>query len=205
MTSHKNASTILQFTFGSIASLWTFKLLMRAGEARNSLNPCLWSFSLITIFLNFIQSNHLEHDYEQNMIIWWCHRRGGSRKLWVGGGRVCVNKGETLGRGTKCRAGGGYGRGVSPLPIWKKIKIKDCLDVFWSTPNSTLLCVLSILKEQIFDILWSLTYMYIVMLQMGMLQCKLISWSWLLRTQLLLIGVIGHMWPLMARQNESIK
>ena len=80
------------------------------------------------------------------------------------GGRVCVNKGEALDRGTKCRAGGGYGRGVSPLPIWKKIKIRDCLDVFWSTPNSTLLCVFSILKEQIFDILWSLTY--IVMLQM---------------------------------------
>ena len=37
------------------------------------------------------------------------------------GGRVCVNKGEALDRGTKCRAGGGYGRGVSPLPIWKKI------------------------------------------------------------------------------------
>ena len=46
------------------------------------------------------------------------------------GGRVCVNKGEALDRGTKCRAGGGYGRGVSPLPIWKKIKIRDCLDVF---------------------------------------------------------------------------
>ena len=80
------------------------------------------------------------------------------------GGRVCVNKGKALDRGTKCRAGGGYGRGVSPLPIWKKIKIRDCLDVFWSTPNSTLLCVFSILKEQIFDILLSLTY--IVMLQM---------------------------------------
>ena len=46
------------------------------------------------------------------------------------GGRVCVNKGEALDRGTKCRAGGGYGRGVSPLPIWKKIEIRDCLDVF---------------------------------------------------------------------------
>ena len=46
------------------------------------------------------------------------------------GGRVCVNKGKALDRGTKCRAGGGYGRGVSPLPIWKKIKIRDCLDVF---------------------------------------------------------------------------
>ena len=40
----------------------------------------------------------------------------------------------------------------------KKIEIRDCLDVFWSTPNSTLLCVFSILKEQIFDILWSLTF-----------------------------------------------
>ena len=49
------------------------------------------------------------------------------------GGRVCVNKGKALDRGTKCRAGGGYGRGgggVPPLPIWKKIKIRDCLDVF---------------------------------------------------------------------------
>ena len=37
----------------------------------------------------------------------------------MGGGRVCVNKGEALDRGTKCRAGGWYGRGggVSPLPI----------------------------------------------------------------------------------------
>ena len=39
--------------------------------------------------------------------------RGGSRKLW-GGGRVCVSKGD---RGTKYRAGGGYGKGVSPLPM----------------------------------------------------------------------------------------
>ena len=31
-----------------------------------------------------------------------------------GGGRVCVSKGEALDRGTKFRAGGGYGRGVSP-------------------------------------------------------------------------------------------
>ena len=46
------------------------------------------------------------------------------------GGRVCVNKGKALDRGTKCRAGGGHGRGVSPLPIWKKIKIRDCLDAF---------------------------------------------------------------------------
>ena len=46
------------------------------------------------------------------------------------GGRVCVNKGEALDRGTKCRAGGGYGRGVSPLRIWKKIKIRDGFDVF---------------------------------------------------------------------------
>ena len=42
--------------------------------------------------------------------------RGGSRKLWVGG-RVCVSKGKALDRGTKYRAGGGYGRGVSPLPM----------------------------------------------------------------------------------------
>ena len=46
------------------------------------------------------------------------------------GGRVGVNKGKAIDRGTKCRAGGGYGRGVSPLPIWKKIEIRDCLDVF---------------------------------------------------------------------------
>ena len=47
------------------------------------------------------------------------------------GGRVCVNKGKALDRGTKCRAGGGYGRGGgSPLPIFKKIEIRDCLDVF---------------------------------------------------------------------------
>ena len=46
------------------------------------------------------------------------------------GGLVCVNKGEALDGGTKCRAGGGYGRGVSPLPILKKIEIRDCLDVF---------------------------------------------------------------------------
>ena len=32
--------------------------------------------------------------------------QGGSRKLWVGG-RVRVNKGEALDRGTKFRAGGG--------------------------------------------------------------------------------------------------
>ena len=79
------------------------------------------------------------------------------RKLWVGG-RVCINKGEALDRGTKCRAGGEYGRGVPTLRMLKKIEIRDCLDVFWSNPNSKLLCVFSILKEQIFDILWSLTY-----------------------------------------------
>ena len=58
--------------------------------------------------------------------------RGGSRKLWAGGGggRVCVSKGEALDRGTKCRAGGGYGRWVSPLPMLTKIEIRDCLDVF---------------------------------------------------------------------------
>ena len=46
------------------------------------------------------------------------------------GGRIGVNKGKALDRGTKCRVGGGYGRGVSPLPIWKKIEIRHCLDVF---------------------------------------------------------------------------
>ena len=45
-------------------------------------------------------------------------------------GRVCVNKGEALELGTKFRAGGGYGNGVFPLPMWKKIEIRDCLDVF---------------------------------------------------------------------------
>ena len=58
-----------------------------------------------------------------------CSLRGGSRKLWVGG-RVCVSKGEALDRGTKCRAGGGYGRVVSSLPMLKKIEIRDYLDVF---------------------------------------------------------------------------
>ena len=47
-----------------------------------------------------------------------------------GGGRDCVNKGTALDRGTKFRAGGGYGRGVSPLPMVKKIEVRDCLDVF---------------------------------------------------------------------------
>ena len=44
------------------------------------------------------------------------------------GGRVCVNKGEALDQGTKCRAGVGYGRGgggggggVPTLPMLKKI------------------------------------------------------------------------------------
>ena len=32
------------------------------------------------------------------------------------GGRVCVSKGEALDRGTKCRAGGGYGRGGGVPP-----------------------------------------------------------------------------------------
>ena len=32
------------------------------------------------------------------------------------GGRVCVNKGEALDRGMKCRAGGGYGRGGGVPP-----------------------------------------------------------------------------------------
>ena len=55
--------------------------------------------------------------------------RGGSRKLWVRG-RVWVSKGEALEGGTKFRAGGMYGRGVSPLPMWKKMENRDYLDVF---------------------------------------------------------------------------
>ena len=43
---------------------------------------------------------------------------------------------EGLYRGTKCR--GGYGR-VHPLPEWKNILFRECLDVFWSTPKSTLI------------------------------------------------------------------
>ena len=82
----------------------------------------------------------------------------------MGGGSSLCKQGKALDWGTKGRAGGGYGRGVSPLPMLKKIAIRDCLDVFWSTPNSTLLCVFSILKEQIFDIRWILNY--VVMLQM---------------------------------------
>ena len=31
------------------------------------------------------------------------------------GGRVCVSKDEALDRGTKCRAGGGFGRGPPSL------------------------------------------------------------------------------------------
>ena len=42
--------------------------------------------------------------------------RGGSRKLWVVGSSFCVIKGEAHDRGTKSRAGGGYGREVSPRP-----------------------------------------------------------------------------------------
>ena len=45
------------------------------------------------------------------------------------------------------------GGGVSPVPMLNKIEIRDGLDIFRSTPNSTLLCVFSILKEQILDIL----------------------------------------------------
>ena len=41
-----------------------------------------------------------------------------------GGGRVCVSKGEALDRGTKFRAGGGYGGWV-----WEG-GVRDCLDVF---------------------------------------------------------------------------
>ena len=34
-----------------------------------------------------------------------------------GGSSFCVIKGEALERGTKSRVVGGYGRGVSPLPM----------------------------------------------------------------------------------------
>ena len=36
---------------------------------------------------------------------------GGSRNVWVGGWHI-VSKGKALVQSTKCRAGGGYGRGV---------------------------------------------------------------------------------------------
>ena len=35
----------------------------------------------------------------------------------AGGSSFCVIKGEAVDRGTKSRAGGRYGRGVSPLPM----------------------------------------------------------------------------------------
>ena len=50
----------------------------------------------------------------------WCNRcirdRGGSRKLWVGGGPVCVFKGKALDRGTKSRRGVGVGMGGGVPP-----------------------------------------------------------------------------------------
>ena len=54
----------------------------------------------------------------------------GGRGAWI-----VPNKGEALVRGTKWRAGGGSGRGVSPLPLWKKMEIRKCLEDFWSTLN----------------------------------------------------------------------
>ena len=81
-----------------------------------------------------------------------------------GGVEFVLTRAKPLIEGRSAERGVGMGGGVSPLPIWKKIEIRDCLDVFWSTPNSTLVCVFAILKEQIFDIIWSLTY--VVMLQM---------------------------------------
>ena len=41
-----------------------------------------------------------------------------------GGGLVCVSKGEALDRGTKFRAGGGYGRGVPPSECRRKLKLE---------------------------------------------------------------------------------
>ena len=48
----------------------------------------------------------------------------------MGGGSSLCKQGRIFDRGTRCRVGGGYGKGVSPLPVWKKIEIRDCLDVF---------------------------------------------------------------------------
>ena len=41
-----------------------------------------------------------------------------------GGGRVCVSKGAAIDRETKCRAGGGYGKGVSPSLCGRKLKLE---------------------------------------------------------------------------------
>ena len=42
----------------------------------------------------------------------------------MGGGRVCVSKGEALDGGTKCRAGVGMGGGVPPPPPVCRRKLK---------------------------------------------------------------------------------
>ena len=43
-------------------------------------------------------------------------------KLWVGGSSFCVMKGEALVRGTKSRAGGGYG--TPPSLFRRKLKLE---------------------------------------------------------------------------------
>ena len=50
----KNTFNILHLTWESPTLLWTFKLLMRAGETNNSLNVCF-----IMTFIGFVSHNML--------------------------------------------------------------------------------------------------------------------------------------------------
>ena len=48
----------------------------------------------------------------------------------MGGSSLCKQGRSPMIEGRSAERGVGMGGGVSPLPILKKIKIRDCLDVF---------------------------------------------------------------------------
>ena len=103
---------------------------------------CICFIKLKTDFLDI--SGYI-YIYIYYIYIWYIHIYiyyiyiyyiSGVSRIWWKGGVNCHKQGQSRCLRHEMASGGGSGRGVSPIPMWKKMEIRKCLEDFWSTPKS---------------------------------------------------------------------
>ena len=106
------------------------------------------------------------------------------------------------GRSSEWGGGGVWGGVCPPSLCWRKLKLETVRCLLKHSKLHIIMCIFHTKRGKYLTSYeaWPMVWCF----KWRLLQCKLIWLSWLLRTQLSLIGIIGHMWPLMMRQMKAL-